>query len=74
MNTQLKDELVKDYNQLMINMSDKTIKQERLGYYTDTCNAMLLSILIHCMENIEIFDDEQTNNIRLYFNKINYGG
>lgn len=67
-----KEQLVEYYNKVLAGTHKANIERVRAGFVTDTCPATLLSILIHCMENIDIMDDTQTSNITHYINKLSY--
>lgn len=74
MNDKLRQTLIDDYNGLLANIQSDNIKRLELGFISDDCVPMLFSILIHCMENIEIFNDTQLNNISNFINKLSYVG
>lgn len=69
----IKQNLIDNYNIILANMEKQYIDNLQLGFITDDCNSMLFSILIHCMENIEIFNTIQLNNIHNFINKLQYG-
>lgn len=74
MNDKLRQTLIDDYNGLLANIQSDNIKRLELGFISDDCVPMLFSILIHCMENIEIFNSTQLNNISNFINKLSYVG
>ena len=51
-------------------MEKRNIDALKLGFINDDCVPILFSILIHCMENIEIFNPTQLNNISKFINKL----
>lgn len=60
----------------IINNNIKTIKQNEFGFIDfdnhidiNTINNMCL----HCLQNIDIFTEEQLNKIKHIINKIHYG-
>ena len=65
-------DIINKYNELFADMNDKDIKILELGFIKDNCNSMLFGILIHCMENIEIFNETQTNNINHFIHRLRY--
>lgn len=71
---ELKEKLLQEYRNTLVNINENDIKLMELGFIADNnCNTMIFPILIHCMENLDIFNDEQLNNITLFINKLNYG-
>lgn len=71
---ELKEKLLQEYRNTLVNINENDIKLMELGFIADdNCNTMIFSVLIHCMENLDIFNDEQLNNITLFINKLNYG-
>lgn len=74
MDDKLRQTLIDDYNSLLADMQSDDIKRLELGFISDDCVPMLFSILIHCMENIEVFNSIQLNNISNFINKLSYVG
>lgn len=60
------NELVKEYNILLSKIEIADIKRLELGFINDNCDIQLLSILIHCIENINIFDNDELYNINYF--------
>lgn len=74
MEVDIKDKLLEDYKFLLANMEKSSIDKLQLGFIgTDNCSPALFTILIHCMENIGIFNKSQLVNISHYVNKLIYG-
>lgn len=65
--------IVNDYKVLLGTMQVNNIEAATFGFVNNNCDTMLFSILIHCMENIGIFNEDQVNNINNLINKIVYG-
>nr|DAO50334.1 MAG TPA: hypothetical protein [Crassvirales sp.] len=74
MEEKLRQRLIDNYNITLANMEKRDIAALELGFVNDNCSTMIFSILIHCMENLEIFNSTQLNNISNFINKINYVG
>lgn len=74
MDNKLRQTPIDEYNGLLADMQSANIKKLELGFISDDCVPMLFSILIHCMENVEIFNDTQFNNISNFINKLSYVG
>lgn len=75
MEQDLKDKLYDEYNEFLASISNKDISLQELGFTTEnSCAPMLFGILIHCFQNLEIFDAERQNNIMGYINKLRYVG
>ena len=66
--------IIDNYNIMLANMEKRNIDALELGFINDDCVPMLFSILIHCVENIEIFNPTQLNNISHFINKLSYVG
>lgn len=73
MNEELIQEIVNNYNNILADIEKQNIEAMDFGFINDTCASALLSILIHCVENIEIFNSNQLNNIFNFINKLSYG-
>lgn len=74
MDEKLKEFLTEQYRNTLIKMTKNDIDIVSMGYVPDACTSMMFSILIHCMENIEIFNTTQINDISYLLNKISYVG
>lgn len=74
MKDDVKQELIDKYNIAISNLQQNNINASDMGFVITDCNIIIYSILIHCIENIELFTDIQLNNIQNYLNKINYVG
>lgn len=74
MEEKFRQTLIDNYNLILVNMEKRNIDALELGFINDDCAPMLFSILIHCMENIEIFNPTQLNNISNFINKLSYVG
>ena len=74
MKEKFRQTLIDDYNMILVNMEKRNIDALEFGFVNDNCATMLFSILIHCMENIEIFNPTQLNNISNFINKLSYVG
>lgn len=74
MEEKLRQTLIDNYNMILVNMEKRNIDIIELGFVNNDCSPALFSILIHCMENIEIFNTTQLNNISNFINKLSYVG
>ena len=74
MDKELKQNLIDNYNNLLVKIQTDDINVLQYGFVSDNCSSMLLSILIHCIENIEIFNKAQLSNISNFITKLSYGG
>ena len=73
MDVNLKQDIIDEYNNILADKESNYINKIRLGYIEDNCNIMLLSMMIHCVENINIFNKKQLNNINHIINKVSNG-
>lgn len=69
----MKEDIIKTYNDLLINMKVNDINKINYGIIDNNCDSILFTIIIHCVENINIFNEQQLLNINNYLNKIIYG-
>lgn len=66
--------LLERYRNTLININQTDITLLELGFIKDNnCNTMIFPILIHCVENLDIFNKEQLDNITNFLNILNYG-
>lgn len=73
MKKQTKQNIVDRYNSILIDIERRNIDAIELGFINNDCSPILFSILIHCVENIEIFNKDQLININSFINKLSYG-
>lgn len=73
MEEQLKQKLVDKYSSILIDIEKQNIDAVELGFINNDCSSLLFSIIIHCVENIEIFNKNQLININSFINKFSYG-
>lgn len=74
MEEKVRQSIIDNYNIMLANMEKRNIDALEFGFINDDCVPMLSSILIHCVENIEIFNPTQLNNISHFINKLSYVG
>lgn len=74
MEEKVRQSIIDNYNIMLANMEKRNIDALELGFINDDCVPMLFSILIHCVENIEIFNPTKLNNISHFINKLSYVG
>lgn len=66
--------IIDDLTNKIINKNINEIDKKKLGFIqNNTCNLSIISILIHSVENTEIFSKSQENNIINIYNSIEYG-
>ena len=73
MEEQTKQNIVDRYNSILIDIERRNIDAIDLGFINNDCPPILFSILMHCVENIEIFNKDQLININSFINKLSYG-
>lgn len=73
MKEQTKQNIIDRYNSILIDIERRNIEATELGFINNGCSPILFSILIHCVENIEIFNKDQLININSFINKLSYG-
>ena len=66
--------IIDDLTNKIITKNINEIDKKKLGFIqNNTCNLSIISILIHSVENAEIFNKSQENNIINIYNSIEYG-
>lgn len=66
------ERLLEQYEKLFIQKNADTIQKLRLGFFEEDCSILAVSIMIHCMENLELFNTTQLNNISHLINRMTY--
>lgn len=66
------ERLLEQYEKLFIQKNADTIQKLRLGFFEEDCSISAVSIMIHCMENLELFNTTQLNNISHLINRMAY--
>lgn len=64
------DIVINNYKELLINKQAKIITKLELGFVDNDCSILPFDILIHCLENIIIFDEDREKNIINFINKL----
>lgn len=67
-----KKEMIDNYKSILIDKEYNYLNQLELGFINDNCTIQAFNILIHCIENIEIFNNRQVNDITNHINKLSY--
>lgn len=63
-----------EYKETLNKIFDSNIKKAKVGFnIKESCRDYIFPILVHCMENINIFNEEQLENINQISNKLIYG-
>lgn len=68
----INERLLDEYNKLFIKRNEDTITKLKLGFVEEDCSIPAIAIIIHCVENIELFDNNQLNNLSNYINRLAY--
>lgn len=68
----MKQKIIEDCNNAIINIAKKNVFKETNGYTTSVCEITYNSILLHCLQNNDIFNEQQLSNINSYLNKVTY--
>lgn len=67
-----KKEMINNYKSILIDKEYNYLSRLELGFINDNCAIQTFNILIHCVENIEIFNNRQVNDITNHINKLSY--
>lgn len=65
----ISDSLINSFSEKFIKANINEIELIKNGFIPDKCYTPKLSLIVHCMENIEIFNDEQKGNLNNIINK-----
>lgn len=57
----------------MIMKQLNSIKLSNAGFIVNPCGNTIVNILVHSIENIDIFDIKERNNVNTYINTLNNG-
>lgn len=68
-----KQDEVDNLNVELAHLLKQEVQKLQFGFMTNNCETSLLSIIIHCVENVEIFTETQFNKLTHYTNKLLYG-
>lgn len=63
------------YNTFVDLFINKNVEEAELlafGIVLSKCYTPKISMLIHCMDNLDLFDDEQKSNLQHMINKYRY--
>lgn len=66
------ERLLEQYEKLFIQRNADTVEKLRLGFFDEDCSIPAVAIMIHCMENLELFNTTQLNNISHLINRMAY--
>lgn len=66
------ENLVDSFTNLFIQKNSEEVELLDLGIITTKCYTPKISMLIHCMDNMDLFNDEQKGNIQTMINKYKY--
>lgn len=69
----MEEDIIKDCNNKLIELAKKNIIREQNGFVVSGCKVTINGILIHSLQNKDIFNKHQLVNINDYLNKAVYG-
>jgi hypothetical protein len=64
------ERLLEQYENLFVEKNADVIEKLRLGLFEEDCSIPVISIIINCIENIELFNNAQLDNINHLINKL----
>ncbi len=70
---ELTNKVLNDYKLLLAKIQINEINIKKTGFINNSCISYIHSYLLHCMENIDIFNKEELNYIHVTINNILYG-
>lgn len=66
----IEDEVIDDYKLLVAGFERDKIIKFSLGFVDNSFKDLMLSVVIHSIENIEIFDDNRLKSLQVIINKL----
>lgn len=69
----IQNQLSKQLSAYIISVNRSDLELNIAGFINDNCSSLWLHILLNCVNNIHIFNVEQTNTIANIINKLRYG-
>ena len=72
MHNDIQKSLIQQTTAYLIDLNINDIQLLTNGFISQNCNTKWLTILINCINNIEIFNTEQLNTINILLNKLRY--
>lgn len=67
------NDLINSYKKTIIKIEEDSYYKFKLGFINNNCTPTVFGILVHCMENLDIFNETQLNNIQHFISKLQYG-
>lgn len=65
-----------NFEDLVIDANAASVQRAEFGFVNKDCDlikSMIGTICLHCMQNPDIFNEEQSNNIMYIINKLSHG-
>lgn len=76
MDTNFIDAVRDNFEGLVIDANAASVQRAEFGFVNKDCDlvkTMIGTICLHCMQNPDIFNEEQSNNIMYIINKLSHG-
>lgn len=70
MNNESKKRFVNNYTDVYIEKQMSIIKNESFGFIYSKCDILVMPVLLHCADVMDIFDEEQKSVIINLLNQI----
>lgn len=71
MNNEKKKKYIDSYTDAFIEKQINVINNEEHGFLYTSCDILIFPVLIHCIDSIEVFNEEQRAIVINLLNKIN---
>lgn len=68
----IKQSVYDSYIKLFIDKNVEEVQLLNFGIILEKCYTPKISMIIHCMENIDIFNDDQLSNLKEMINQYKY--
>lgn len=70
MNTEYSQEYIDNLNGFLADVLISDAEKIKYGIVPNMCKAMMTNILIHCFENVDLFNNTQMSNINYMLNSM----
>lgn len=70
---ELVNQLITDFNEIFIDKNVNIVEMLKIGFISTDTTVPVISMIIHCIENIEIFDNKQLHKLSKIIKKYKDG-
>lgn len=70
---ELVNQLITDFNEIFIDKNVNIVEMLKIGFISTDTTVPVISMIIHCIENIEIFDNKRLHKLSKIIKKYKDG-